>query len=153
MLRQFRIKVVALSLVSVYLAVVSPGLVMAADNASLSGILYNTDGKTPLKNAVLKLRNQSSGAEFASQPSNVVGEYAIASLPAGEYAVRLTFEGKECNFNHPISLKAGVKDTLSFSLCHSKKGGLLLLIGGTAAVITGVVIAATNDETPSSPAK
>jgi len=94
---------------------------VAASNGSLVGFIYAKDMKTPVANAVVKLRDVSTPKEFASQPTDVNGMYKITGLPAGKYILGVTSAAGNFNFDYALVLKGNEMAKLSVALTPGGK--------------------------------
>ncbi len=94
---------------------------VAASNGSLVGFIYAKDMKTPVANAVVKLRDVSNPKEFASQPTDANGMYKITGLPAGKYILGVTSAKGNFNFDYALIFKGNEMAKLSVALTPGGK--------------------------------
>jgi len=92
-----------------------------ASNGSLVGFIYAKDMKTPVANAVVKLRDVSKPKEFTSQPTDANGMYKITGLPAGKYILGVTSATGNFNFDYALVLKGNETAKLSVALAPGGK--------------------------------
>ena len=119
----FRSKVLIVGLVAAFMLLVAPVREFAQSKApaagaggSLVGFIYAKDMKTPVANAVVKIRDVSNPKEFASQPTDVNGMYKITGLPEGRYILGVTTAAGNFNFDYALILKANEMAKLSVAL-------------------------------------
>jgi len=134
-----------------------PYLGIAQENmGNLRGFVYGDDGKSPLKDAMVLIRNLTSLETYKSEKTNKKGFYEIKDIPPGSYAVGIQHENKDFNVNVTLEIKPK-KQMACFTLptegekpsymirCKEKKCFFILpigwaaLLGGTAAITWGVI--------------
>ncbi len=91
-------------------------LPQANGGGALVGFVYDEDMRSPVANAVVKLRNLMNGAEYASGPTDTSGMYAIKEVAAGKYLIGVTAKHKDFNFEYAVSLKDSEMAKLSVAL-------------------------------------
>ena len=143
-------------LVSFFMATL-PLVIPAEDNLGvLHGFVYNDDGKKPLPDAVVLIRETVSQKIFKSEMAKKSGAYKILEILPGTYAVGIQYKGKDYNVDALIQIKPK-KQMACFTLpkaeekpgylvrCKSVKCffilpvGWALVAGATAGIIYGVV--------------
>ncbi|MEW6456131.1 MAG: hypothetical protein AB1410_05370 [Acidobacteriota bacterium] len=133
MLREkiFRSKALALGVISTFLFMFIPVEALAqvpAATGSMIGFVYGDDMKTPVENAIVKIRNIKDGKEFESAPTDQNGLYKITNIEEGRYILGITTKEGDFNFEYFILMKANEIAKLSFAL----KPGVASSIGGKA---------------------
>jgi hypothetical protein len=159
-------KIKAILLMVFVAAVLIVPAVYAAQSGkgSLEGYVFKDDLKTPVANAVVKIRNSQSGEEYQSKPTDAKGAFAILSVTEGRYILGITTEEGNFNFDYEIFIKQGETGKLSIGLKKggspaliaslNKKGfftkplGLAVVIGAGGALVFGVALVASNDSSP-----
>jgi len=91
-----------------------------ASNGSLVGFIYSKDMKTPVPNAVVKLRNLAKAKDYESQPTDANGMYKISGIEEGRYILGVTAGKGDFNFDYALVLKGNELAKLSVAL---KEGG------------------------------
>ena len=113
----------------------------------LTGNVYNEDGRTPVVNGTVKIRNLNTQKEYTS-PTDNNGMYKINNIEEGWYTLGVTAGQGDFNLNYGVYIKAGETAKLVVSM---KPGGSLEGKGSTmgksffstpAGVLTIVVLAA-----------
>jgi hypothetical protein len=92
-------------------------------SASLVGFVYAKDMKTPVRNAVVKLRNIVKGTDYESGPSDANGMYAISGIEEGRYIMGVTAQNGNYNFYYSLLLKNNEIAKLSVALNEGGGGG------------------------------
>ncbi len=83
---------------------------------SLVGFIYGSDMKTPVQNAVVKIRNLDNGQEYASGPTDNSGAYKIGQVKEGKYLLGINTPGGDYNFDYVLMVKGGEMGKLSLAL-------------------------------------
>ena len=83
---------------------------------ALVGFIYASDMKTPVKNAVVKLRHVDSNYEYFSTPTDENGSYKIEQLREGSYIMGISAPDGDYNFSYVVRVKAGEVGKLSLAL-------------------------------------
>lgn len=91
-----------------------------ARGGSLVGFIYGSDMKTPVQNAVVKLRNVENGYEYYSTPTDSTGAYKIEQIKAGKYVLGITAPDGDYNFGYVVSVKEGEVGKLSLALMRGE---------------------------------
>lgn len=89
-------------------------------DGALVGFIYASDQKTPVKNAVVKLRSIENGQEFFSTPTDASGAYKIENLKEGKYVLGITAQDGDYNFGYVVSVKEGEIGKLSLALMRGE---------------------------------
>ncbi len=87
---------------------------------ALVGFIYASDMKTPVKNAVVKLRNVDTNYEYTSTPTDEKGAYKIEQLKEGSYVVGITAPDGDYNFGYVVRIKEGEIGKLSLALMRGE---------------------------------
>ena len=93
-----------------------PSTAAAGSGGSLVGFIYGTDMKTPVSNAVVRLRDVSNSKEYQSTTTDANGMYKIANIAEGRYILGVTSPKGEFNFDYLILLKGNEMAKLSVAL-------------------------------------
>lgn len=92
-----------------------------AAGGSLAGFVFDTDMKTPVPNAVVKLRGVAKGNEIVSKPADANGMYKITGIPAGRYIMGVSSAKGDFNFDYALVIKG--KETAKLSVALQNGGG------------------------------
>jgi hypothetical protein len=124
----FRSKVLIVGLVAAFVLLVAPvrefaqaKAPAAAAGGSLVGFVYAKDMKTPIANAVVKIREVSSSKEYDSAPTDANGMYKITGVREGRYILGVTAAAGNFNFDYVMLLKATDMAKLSVALTPGGK--------------------------------
>ena len=119
----FQSRLLVSGVLAAFLLLVSPVAPFAQGKApvpaaggSLVGFIYAKDMTTPVANAVVKLRNVASAAEYVSQPTDANGMYKISGLKEGRYIMGVTAAKGDFNFDYGLLLKGNEMAKLSVAL-------------------------------------
>ena len=85
-------------------------------NGALSGYIYNEDMRTPVRNAVVKLRNVTSQKEYESEPTDLEGMYRIPEIEEGRYVMGVMSVQGDYNFHYSILIKSDALAKLSVAM-------------------------------------
>ncbi len=153
--KTFRSRLLVLGMAAALLAIIIPieGLSQTAGTGALTGTIYWDDVKTPVENAVVKLRNIQTGKELPSPPSNNKGLYLVKDIPEGRYLIGVATSRGDYNFNFEVFIKANETAKLSLALktaeslvvlekakekgFFAKPAGIALAVGGVALLSFG----------------
>jgi len=91
----------------------------------LVGFIYGSDMKTPVPNAVVKVRNVADGKEYVSAPTDANGSYQLENLKEGKYILGITAPDGDYNFPYVMVVKGGEIGKLSLAI----KGGMASGLG------------------------
>jgi hypothetical protein len=89
---------------------------LPAAGGSLVGFIYDKDMKTPVPNAVVKLRNLEKATEYESTPTDASGMYKITGIAEGRYILGVTAAKHDFNFDYALVLKGNEMAKLSVAL-------------------------------------
>jgi hypothetical protein len=117
----FRSRLLASGVLAAFALLVTPVAPFAqgkapAASGSLVGFIYAKDMKTPVPNAVVKLRNLAKAKEYESQPTDANGMYKISGIEEGRYIVGVTAGKGDFNFDYALVLKGNELAKLSVAL-------------------------------------
>jgi len=116
----FRSKVLVVFLAASFILLTLPVRDFAAGapkaNGALSGYIYNEDMRTPVRNAVVKLRNVASQKEYESEPTDLEGMYRIPGIEEGRYVMGVMSVQGDYNFHYSILIKSDALAKLSVSM-------------------------------------
>ncbi len=126
MLRQriYRSPFFAGSVIASFLLLLMPIEALAVPTGSLVGFIYAADMKTPVQNAVVKVRNLEDGKEYTSSPTDASGNYKLENLKEGKYILGVTTADGDYNFPYIMVIKSGELSKLSLSLKSGNVSGL-----------------------------
>jgi hypothetical protein len=123
----FRSRVLAVGVLAAFVLLMTPVAEFAqakasapASSGSLVGFIYDKDMKTPIPNAVVKLRNVEKPTDYASTLSDANGMYKITGIEEGRYILGVSASKGDFNFDYALALKGSEMAKLSVSL---KEGG------------------------------
>jgi len=89
-------------------------------NGALVGHIFGEDMRTPVSNAVIKLRNVTTQQEYESDPTDPEGMYRIPGIEEGRYVMGVLGPSGAYNFHYSIMIKADALAKLSLAM---KPGG------------------------------
>jgi hypothetical protein len=121
----FRSRLLASGVLAAFALLVTPVAPFAqvkapAAGGSLVGFIYAQDMKTPVPNAVVKIRNLAKAKDYESQPTDANGMYKITGVEEGRYILGVTAGKGDFNFDYALVLKGNELAKLSVAL---KEGG------------------------------
>lgn len=152
--KTFRSRLLVSGIVVAFLTIIIPieGLGQTAGTGALTGTIYWDDAKTPVENAVVKMRNFQTGKELLSPPSNKNGLYSVKDIPEGRYIIGVSTSRGDYNFLFEVFIKANetaklylaLKTTESMVVLKKAEGkGFLAFFGkpaGIALAVGGVAL-------------
>jgi len=117
-----------------------------AAGGSLVGFIYAKDMKTPVPNAVVKLRNLAKAKDYESQPTDANGMYKISGIEEGRYILGVTAGKGDFNFDYALVLKGNELAKLSVALQEggqttgpdAKKKSFFLTPAGIVIIVIAV---------------
>jgi hypothetical protein len=116
----FRSKILATFLAASFVLLTLPVRDFAAGapkaTGSLAGHIFNEDMKTPVRNAVVKLRNVASQLEYESEPTDLEGMYTIPGIEEGRYVMGVKSVQGDYNFHYSILIKSDALAKLSVAM-------------------------------------
>ena len=93
------------------------------DVGHITGFIYESDGKTPLRNAQLILeefvRGKKTGNVFKSNVTDASGEYRLENIPEGHYKGKMMLNNKHYKIKRVdffFDVIAGETNFVSFAL-------------------------------------
>jgi len=143
----------------------------AATKGNLIGFIYLADLKTPLADALVKIRAVKDGVELKSEPTDKNGSYKLLGVDEGQYILGVSAKNGDYNLEVLIQIKGGETGKLSLVLKEgqvsavltknapkaaffAKPLGVALLAGLSAAtVVAGVSLIDKPVSSPVSPSK
>jgi hypothetical protein len=121
----FRSKVLVVFLAAAFVLLTVPvrdfALGTPKATGALSGHIFNEDMRTPVRNAVVKLRNVASQKEYESEPTDLDGMYTIAGIEEGRYVMGVKSVQGDYNFHYSLLIKSDALAKLSLAM---KPGGV-----------------------------
>jgi len=96
------------------LAAAGPG------TGALAGHIYDDDMRTPVRNAVVVLRNVATHKEYQSEPTDPDGLYRIPGIEEGRYVMGVKAPSGSYNFHYSLLIKSDALAKLSVAM---KPGG------------------------------
>ena len=116
----FRSKILAMFLAAAFILLTVPIRDFAAGapkaNGALSGYIYGEDMRTPVRNAVVKLRNVANQKEYESEPTDLEGMYRIPGIEEGRYVMGVMSVQGDYNFHYSILIKSDALAKLSVAM-------------------------------------
>jgi len=91
-------------------------LAQTAERGHLVGMIFTQDGKTPMVGAVVRLKNISSGAISAAEPTDGQGHFRMENLSKGIYQFGITTAQGDFNSNELIGILANETTRISLAL-------------------------------------
>jgi hypothetical protein len=87
---------------------------------ALAGHIYDKDMRTPVRNAVVMLRNVATQKEYESEPTDPDGMYRIPGIEEGRYVMGVKSSAGSYNFHYSLLIKSDALAKLSVAM---KPGG------------------------------
>ncbi len=117
----FRSKVLVIGVLAAFLLLVAPVREFAQAKpapaaGSLVGFVYDKDMKTPVPNAVVKIRNVANAKAYESAPTDANGMYKVTGIAEGRYILGVSAKKGDFDFDYALALKGGEMAKLSVSL-------------------------------------
>jgi hypothetical protein len=99
-------KSISLTVLFFFLVTSIPLAIPAEDNLGiLRGFVYSNDGKKPLTDAVVLIRETVSQRVYKSEMSKKSGAYKIEKILSGTYAVGIQYKGQDYNVDALLKIK------------------------------------------------
>jgi len=121
-------RVVLITTLCLFLLISLPAVVLAEDTGNLEGIVYESDGKTPLKDTriILELfeKGKKTDTKFESNITDSSGEYKLENVPVGKYKGKIMLKGKHYRIKRVdffIHVIKGETNYVSFALKGRRK--------------------------------
>lgn len=121
-------RVVSISTIWLFLLFLLPAAGLAEDTGNLEGIVYESDGKTPLKDAriILELfeKGKKTDTKFESNITDSTGEYKLENVPVGKYKGKIMLNGKHYKIKRVdffVHVIKGETNYVSFALKGRRK--------------------------------
>ena len=150
-------KNISLTILFSFFMTILPLAVTAQDNlGKLNGFVYSDDGKKPLADAIVLIRETTSKKTYQSEKTKKSGVYKIPEILPGTYSVGIQYKGKDYNVDALIQIKPK-KQMVCLTLpkveekpgylvrCKSPKCffitpcGWALIAGATAGITYGLI--------------
>ena len=122
-------------------------------NGALAGHIYNEDMRTPVRNAVVKLRNVTTLREYESEPTDLEGMYSIPAIEEGRYVMGVQAPTGSYNFHYSIMIKSDALAKLSVAMkpgsepvmlqsgfAEKKKSSIVDFFKSPAGIITDLTV-------------
>ena len=111
-------KVAVVVLVAAFVLLTLPvrELAAAPGTGALAGHIYGEDMRTPVRNAVVMLRNVANLQEYESEPTDPEGLYRIPGIEEGRYVMGVKDPSGSYNFHYSIMIKADSLAKLSVAM-------------------------------------
>jgi hypothetical protein len=113
-------KILAIFLVGAFVLLTLPVVDVSAaaprGSGALAGHIYNEDMRTPVRNAVVMLRNVTTQKEYTSEPTDPDGMYRIPGIEEGRYVMGVQGPSGAYNFHYSIMIKADALAKLSVAM-------------------------------------
>ena len=159
-------KISTIVVLAAFLFTMAPLAAPAQENiGKLRGFVYGEDGKKPLVDAVVMLRETTTERTFQSEKTKKNGAYVIENLLPGTYAVGVKWDGKDFNVDALVKIEPK-KQMACFTLpkllekpgyqarCKSAKCFFILPVGwalvtaATAGITYGVIKIVEKETSP-----
>ncbi len=116
----FHSKPLALFLAAAFVLLTLPVRDFAAGapkaTGALAGHIFNEDMRTPVRNAVVMLRNVDNQKEYESEPTDLEGMYRIPGIEEGRYVMGVKSVQGDYNFHYSILIKSDALAKLSVAM-------------------------------------
>jgi hypothetical protein len=149
-------KILAVFLLGAFVLLLLPVWEFAAPvpkgNGALAGHIYNEDMRTPVRDAVVKLRNVITLKEYVSEPTDTEGMYNIPAIEEGRYVMGVQAPTGSYNFHYSILIKSDALSKLSVAMkpgsepvmlqsgfAEKKKTSIVDFFKSPAGIITALV--------------
>jgi len=104
-----------------FMLVISPSLWgEGIGKGSVLGFVYKKEGTAPVKGAVVKLKNVTSGEVYESTPSDSRGNFLIEQMESGVYIYGVTSSEGDFNADGMIGVRIGEGEPARMSLALSR---------------------------------
>jgi len=150
-------KVLAVFLMGAFVLLLLPVWEFAAvapkGNGALAGHIYNEDMRTPVRDAVVKLRNVTTLKEYVSEPTDTEGMYNIPAIEEGRYVMGVQAPTGSYNFHYSIMIKSDALAKLSVAMkpgsepvmlqsgfAEKKKSSVVDFFKSPAGIITALTV-------------
>lgn len=118
MKRLKRSKFLAINLIIAFTLFYAPRFLVAQSpkNGSLIGYIYEKDGTTPVKDAIILIRNISNDSIYESQESNKQGFSKIGHIEEGLYILGIWTKNGGFNIKNLVGIRGNETVEISFAL-------------------------------------
>ena len=122
MFRIARSKIMAFGLILCFLLFYSPWLLVSETigKGNVIGFVFDNDGTSPVKGAVVKMRNVTTGSVCQSPETNEHGIFTIEGIDEGLYIIGISAKEGDFNVGNFIGIKADDTAKVSFALKAKK---------------------------------
>jgi hypothetical protein len=162
-------KIISSAVLFAFIITMAPLAALAQDAniGKLRGFVYGEDGKKPLIDAIVLLRETTTERIFQSPKTKKNGAYMIENILPGTYAVGIQWDGKDFNVDALVKIEPK-KQMACFTLpkvvadagyqvrCKSPKCFFLLPVGWalvaatTAGITYGIIKIVEREQSPTS---
>jgi hypothetical protein len=97
----------------------------APGTGALAGHIFSEDMRTPVRNAVVMLRNIATQKEYESEPTDPDGLYRIPGIEEGRYVMGVKDASGSYNFHYSIMIKADSLAKLSVAMMRGESPVML----------------------------
>jgi hypothetical protein len=119
-------RMLTFAIVGIFLSFLPAAAGFAEDLGHLQGIVYESDGTTPLKDAGIVLEYLEKGkkteTEFKSNITDDTGKYKIENVPVGKYRGKIMLNGKHYRIKKVDFFVHIIKDETNFVSFALKRG-------------------------------
>jgi len=153
----FHSKPLALFLAAAFVLLTLPVRDFAAGapkaTGALAGHIFNEDMRTPVRNAVVMLRNVDNQKEYESEPTDLEGMYNIPAIEEGRYVMGVQAPTGSYNFHYSIMIKSDALAKLSVAMkpgsepvmlqsgfAEKKKSSIVDFFKSPAGIITALTV-------------
>jgi hypothetical protein len=117
----FQSRLLTIGILAAFVLLVAPiapfaQLKAPAAGGSLVGFIYDKDMKSPVPNAIVKLRNIAKATDYESEPSDANGMYKISGIEEGRYIMGVNAPRGGYNFYYTLALRGNEIAKLSVAL-------------------------------------
>jgi hypothetical protein len=160
-------KLLVISLMLAFVLLTLPVRELAAGapgTGALVGHIYNEDMRTPVRNAVVMLRNMATQKEYESDPTDPEGLYRIPGIEEGRYVMGVKDPSGTYNFHCSILIKSDVLAKLSVAMkpgdapvtlqqdnkisFFKSPAGIVIVLAAVEATLFALVLAETAEPSP-----
>lgn len=136
----------------------------APGTGALTGHIYNEDMRTPVRNAVVMLRNVATQKEYESDPTDPEGLYRIPGIEEGRYVMGVKGPSGSYNFQYSILIKSDALAKLSVAMkpgdvpvtlkqgdkrsFFNSPAGIVFILAAGEGILFALVLAETAEQSP-----
>lgn len=89
-------------------------------SGAMFGFVFGEDARTPVENAVLKIRNTRTGNELTCEPTDKNGMFTLKDVAEGRYILGVSSGEQDFNFGYTVLVKSGEIAHLALALKPGK---------------------------------